>query len=213
MKKYGVMVVDDSSLMRRIISVIIEKDPQLFVINIARNGIDAIEKIQRFKPDIVIMDVDMPEMDGISALKVIMKENPLPVIMLSNFFEEQAIIKSLELGPVEFFLKSQLVNENADPNMIRGFLDCLKAFAERGTHPALLDFNEIKTGIDKLICKIDSQKINKLSPFELVIIGCSTGGPAALQSLLPRFPRNMNVPILIYTTHASRVHQSTCRTV
>lgn len=69
MKQYGVLVVDDSSFMRRCISLIIEKDPQFFIIGIARNGLDAIEKIQRLKPDIVTLDVEMPEMDGISALK------------------------------------------------------------------------------------------------------------------------------------------------
>jgi len=103
MKQYGVLVVDDSSFMRRCISLILEKDPQFFIIGIARNGIDAIEKIQRLRPDLVTMDVEMPEMDGISALKEIMASYPVPVVMLSNHTEERTKIalEALELGAVD----------------------------------------------------------------------------------------------------------------
>ena len=81
MTKYGVLVVDDSSFMRRCISLIIEEDPQFYIIGIARNGQDAIEKISRLKPDVVTMDVEMPDMDGIEALQIIMKTCPVPVII------------------------------------------------------------------------------------------------------------------------------------
>ncbi|NOV80112.1 response regulator [Clostridium saccharobutylicum] len=131
MKQYGVLVVDDSSFMRRSISLIIEKDPQFFIIGIARNGLDAIEKIQRLKPDVVTMDVEMPEMDGTSALKEIMKITPVPVVMLSNHTEDgtSTAIEALELGAVDFFLKSSLVGEEAKDETIKDFLSKLKVIA------------------------------------------------------------------------------------
>lgn len=131
MKQYGVLVVDDSSFMRRCISLIIEKDPQFFIIGIARNGLDAIEKIQRLKPDIVTLDVEMPEMDGISALKEIMKTCPVPVVMLSNHTEDgtRTALKALELGAIDIFLKGSLVGENIKEETINDFLSKLKVIA------------------------------------------------------------------------------------
>ena len=85
MQRYGVLVVDDSSFMRKSISLLIEKDPQLFVAGIARDGNDAIKKVQQLKPAIVTMDVEMPEIDGITALEKIMETCPVPVVMLSNY--------------------------------------------------------------------------------------------------------------------------------
>jgi len=123
MQKYGVLVVDDSSFMRRCISLIIEKDPQLFIIGIARNGIEAIEKVQRLKPDIVTMDVEMPEMDGMTALKEIMRVCPVPVIVLSNQTDKdpETTFQALELGAADFYLKNALLEENVKPEIIREF--------------------------------------------------------------------------------------------
>jgi len=123
MQQYGVLVVDDSSFMRRCISLIIEKDPQLFVIGIARSGVEAIEKVHRLKPDIVTMDVEMPEMDGMTALKEIMRTCPVPVVMLSNRTDKdpKATFQALELGAADFYLKSALLQENVKPEIIKEF--------------------------------------------------------------------------------------------
>jgi len=190
MGQYGVLVVDDSSFMRRCISMIIEQDPDFFIIGIARNGQDAIEKVQRLKPDIVTMDVEMPEMDGIQALSEIMKHNPVPVIMLSNHTEEGAktTIKALELGAVDFFLKSSIVGENASPQSVKQFLSSLKAIVENGKIPSFE--NE---------AKVEEKGLNKLqdAKADIIVIGCSTGGPSALQSVLPRFPKDFHIPVVV----------------
>ncbi|EGD52003.1 response regulator receiver modulated CheB methylesterase [Thermoanaerobacter ethanolicus JW 200] len=195
MKKYGVLVVDDSSFMRKYISLIIEKDPQFSVIGIARNGVDAIEKIQRLKPDIVTMDVEMPEMDGITALKEIMKTNPVPIVMLSNYTEEGAetTIKALELGAVDFFLKSELTKEDAKEETATEFLNKLKAIAENAKIP----FKEIKIPTENIIKSLENKITVRNNLVDLVIIGCSTGGPIALQSILPFFPNDIRVPIIV----------------
>lgn len=189
-QQYGVLVVDDSSFMRRCISMIIEQDPQFFIIGIARNGLDAIEKIQRLKPDLVTMDVEMPEMDGIEALTRIMELCPVPVVMLSNHTEEGAIttIKALELGAVDFFLKSSIVGEDSNPQSIKQFLTNLKTIVEKAKVPS----------VEKEI-KIDTYKVDASEAIgaEVIVIGCSTGGPSSLQSLLPRFPANFHIPIVV----------------
>lgn len=194
MKQYGVLVVDDSSFMRRSISLIIEKDPQFFIIGIARNGLDAIEKIQRLKPDVVTMDVEMPEMDGITALERIMKTCPVPVVMLSNKNEEETTttIKALELGAIECFTKNSLLGEEVKEEAIIEFLGKLKVIAHTGNK---LQKNEkdLNSNTEIEVLEVDNKKLQR----ELLVIGCSTGGPSALQSILPRFPKNLNIPIVV----------------
>lgn len=190
MQQYGILVVDDSSFMRRCISMIIEQDPQFFVIGIARNGLDAIEKVQRLKPDLVTMDVEMPEMDGIEALTKIMELCPVPVVMLSNHTEEGAIttIRALELGAVDFFLKSSIVGDNSNPDKVKQFLEILKTIVEK----AKVHLPDRNVKIEA--CSVDNT--NNVET-EAIVIGCSTGGPSALQSLLPRFPANFHIPIVV----------------
>ncbi len=194
MQQYGVLVADDSSFMRRCISLIIEKDPQFFIIGIARNGLDAIEKVQRLKPDIVTMDVEMPEMDGIEALKEIMKCCPVPVVMLSNHTEEGAktTIKALELGAVDFFLKTSLVGDGADQTAINEFIKSLKTIVQAAKVISEAEVNtKNKPEVALTVTK------DKETKADLLVIGCSTGGPSALQALLPRFQADTSVPIIV----------------
>lgn len=104
---YRVMVVDDSGFMRKIISDLIELDSAFQVVATAINGREAIDKVAELKPDLVTMDVEMPEMNGLESLKVIMKDHPLPVIMLSGVNEEgmRETIMALELGAFDFIRK------------------------------------------------------------------------------------------------------------
>jgi two-component system, chemotaxis family, protein-glutamate methylesterase/glutaminase len=95
-----VLVVDDSALMRRIISRMLSKDQFIQVIGTAENGEEAIEKVEALKPDVVTMDVEMPRMNGLEALKHIMSRTPIPVIMLSAVTKEGAgtTLDALEMG-------------------------------------------------------------------------------------------------------------------
>ncbi|GMA48933.1 chemotaxis response regulator protein-glutamate methylesterase [Alicyclobacillus contaminans] len=191
MPKYGVLVVDDSAFMRRSISMLIESDQELFVAGIARNGLEALEKVKQIKPHIVTMDVEMPEMDGISALAQIMKECPVPVVMLSVFTESgaQSTLKALELGAVDFFLKNALIQENPEPQIIKDFLARLKSVI----HANIPKRSLTETILPKSEEDRDSLDVKK----DLLIIGCSTGGPSALQAILPRFSADFPIPILV----------------
>ena len=103
-----VLVVDDSAFMRNAIRSMIVSDPELTVVGTARNGLEALEQIKALKPDIVTLDVEMPKMDGIEALKHIMEDNPLPVIMVSSLTVDGAktTLDALDLGAVDFLPKN-----------------------------------------------------------------------------------------------------------
>ena len=190
MKQYGVLVVDDSAFMRRAVSQLLEGDPQFTVVGIARNGIEAIEKVQRLKPDLVTMDVEMPEMDGLDALKEIMKVSPVPVVMISSHTGEGAkvTLQALELGAVDFFLKDHLLkNPGEHEHAHHDFIQRLKGIV-KGRLP---NVTVVQQPREKKERKLKPRKI------ELVFIGCSTGGPGALQKILPCFPADFPVPIVV----------------
>ena len=105
--KIKVLVVDDSALMRTMLGDILQSDPRIDVISTARDGRDAIDKIKTLRPDVVTMDVEMPNMSGIQALEEIMKTCPVPVVMVSSITHEGAevTLKALSLGCVDFIAK------------------------------------------------------------------------------------------------------------
>ncbi len=115
--KTRVLVVDDSAFMRRVITDIINEEESFEVIDTARNGKEAVEKVKSLHPDVVTLDVEMPVMDGLDALERIMEECPVPVLMLSSITKEgaDATIRSLELGAIDFITKpSSIFKVNTD---------------------------------------------------------------------------------------------------
>jgi two-component system chemotaxis response regulator CheB len=105
-QKIKVLIVDDTSFMRKALVDIISKDEELEVVGVAKNGQDAIEAVETLKPDVITMDVDMPVMDGLTALKHIMIKNPTPIIMISGLASQGSVtLDALRLGAVDFFPK------------------------------------------------------------------------------------------------------------
>ncbi len=101
------LIVDDSAFVRSVIAKKLAADPEIEVVGTARDGVDALEQVKRLKPDVVTMDVTMPQLDGLGALERIMDEIPTAVVMLSALTgpQSQATIRALELGAVDFYLK------------------------------------------------------------------------------------------------------------
>ncbi len=106
-QKIRVLVVDDSALVRKLLMDVINGDSETEVIGTASNGVEAIRAVAELEPDVVTMDIHMPEMDGITALEYIMRKHPLPVVMLSALAQKgaTATLKALELGAVDFITK------------------------------------------------------------------------------------------------------------
>ncbi len=193
MKKVSVLVVDDSAFMRRVITDIIESEPQLTVVDTAKNGKEAIEKIRSMRPDVVTMDVEMPIMDGITALKEIMEENPVPILMLSSLTQEgaDATVKALGLGAVDFITKPTSIFKMNTEDMKTHLLDKIKIAAKAKLQSPVVSSAHQKVTAMKSI-SYSSSGLKKI-----VALGTSTGGPRALQEVIPYLPQNLPASILI----------------
>lgn len=190
---YNVLVVDDSVFMRKIISDLINSDPDFEVIATARNGNEALDKIRLYSPDVITLDIEMPVMNGLEALWNIMHSDPRPVIMLSAYSEEQAeaTFKAMELGAIDFVLKP---NGEISLNLRSIQEEILSKL-----HSAV----SAKVGMRKR--KITPVKFQPSTPKEqtsrfiskIVVIASSTGGPRALVEVISNLPISINCPILI----------------
>ncbi|MGD7048313.1 chemotaxis response regulator protein-glutamate methylesterase [Rossellomorea marisflavi] len=188
----NVLVVDDSAFMRKLISDYLRSESSIEVIGTARNGEDAIKKIKRLRPDVVTMDIEMPVMNGLEALKVIMDEHPVPVVMLSSTTKEGAdeTVKAMSIGAVDFLAKP---SGTISLDLYKVQSDIVSKVIEAS-----------KVNIGKLvpeksrISPVEGPKLKGLSAKNaLIAIGTSTGGPRALQKVLGELPRAIPAPIVI----------------
>ncbi len=191
----NVLIVDDSAFMRNVLSSMLSADPAIKIIGTARDGLEAIEKVESLKPDIVTMDVEMPRMDGITALKNIMEKTPLPVIMVSSLTTEGAkvTLDALDLGAVDFIPKNL---SELSVNIVRIkeiLIEKVKHIAHKGL-PQRRSGNVIAR---KLVEADPSSNIAGERRIGIVSIGTSTGGPKALQEVISIIPRGLPVPVVI----------------
>ncbi|WP_409292310.1 chemotaxis response regulator protein-glutamate methylesterase [Peribacillus sp. SCS-37] len=202
MEPIKVLVVDDSAFMRKLITGFLEEDPRTMVAGTARNGKEALQKVKELKPDVVTLDIEMPLMDGLEALKMIMEACPVPCIMLSSTTTAGAdnTMKAIELGAFDFVpkpsgpisldlekVKCSLLDKVAEASRMdvkqlmraraRGRRQMLYPMPQTNGMP---EIDKNFAGIKKVIC-----------------IGTSTGGPGALQHVLSSLPEDIGVPILI----------------
>ncbi|KIL50491.1 chemotaxis protein CheY [Jeotgalibacillus alimentarius] len=195
-----VLVVDDSAFMRKLVQDFLSEHEKIAVVGTARNGQDAIAKIRLLKPDVITMDVEMPIMSGLEALKHIMKENPLPIIMLSSTTKQGAenALLAMDYGAVDFIAKPSgtisLDLHLVKDELIEKVLHASKALLKKPRAAELFIKNEVQTS-KKSLKKVDS-RIDRHYP-AVVLIGTSTGGPRALQTVLSRLPGNLNAPVII----------------
>ncbi len=219
-----VLVVDDSSFFRRRVSEIINADPSLEVIDTAKNGQEAIDMVARLKPDVITMDIEMPVMDGITAVKQIMAKHPTPVLMFSSLTHEgaKATLDALEAGALDFIPKKfediardreeavsllqQRVKAIARRRVMARRTPITPAASGRNTRPSTLTSQRSSTPLKSTIGG-GTQETDKLTPrakfkpsgkrYKLVAIGTSTGGPVALQTILTQIPAGFSKPILL----------------
>jgi two-component system chemotaxis response regulator CheB len=187
-----VLVVDDSRVMTRIVSKILEKDPNIRVVGVAANGCEAIEKIEQLKPSVVTMDVAMPVMNGIDALRHIMANNPVPVIMLSSLSRDHADItmEALNLGACDFVTKDFSNWSLADKE--RELIGKVKNVSRNGIKLRLLASAQGRP-VREPVPAPRRARIGR----EILSIGASTGGPPVLQYILSHLPDDFPVPIVI----------------
>ena len=178
-------MVDDSAFMRKIISHMVDSDPDLTVVGTAFDGVNALKRISQLEPDVITLDVNMPRMDGLATLKEIMKTNPMPVVMVSATTQEGAetTFQALRLGAVEYIAKPS-GDISLDIGKVRDELvEKIKTAAQARivTHEdGVCSPVQIKSGIQE----------------KIIAIGASTGGPPAVEEILVNLPEN-TPPILI----------------
>lgn len=190
--KIRVLVVDDSAFVRRAIIRMFENSPDICIIDVAGDGEMAIELIKKLTPDVVTLDVQMPVLDGLSALERIMKECPVPVVMLSSLTGKggDRTLRALDLGAVDFIDKS-----SAGGPMEFGNL--LKELTAKIHVAARIDLSKLVSKEPPPVAPAPPPLLGRGSCAEVVLIGVSTGGPPALQTILGALPATFPVPILI----------------
>lgn len=193
--KVRVLVVDDSAFFRRRIAAMLGDVPMIEVVGFAGDGRSAIVEARRLKPDVITMDVEMPVLDGISAVKQIVMENPIPILMFSSLTHEgaKATLDALEAGAVDFLPKQfdRSNGQEASRLLARRVL----AIGSRGVTRrlgTLLKPRPVTSPVEPR-AGIPVRRGN----YKLVMIGASTGGPVAIQTLLSTLPANFPVPVLI----------------
>ncbi len=203
--KVRALVVDDSGFFRRRIVEILEEDPGIEVIGTAANGQEAVQKTLELKPDVITMDIEMPVMDGITAVRRIMAVRPTPVLMFSSLTYEgaQSTLDALEAGAVDFLPKrfDEFSRDRAEAKrMLRGRVLAVgrqqrqpataRTLASSGTRRAAVAGRTAPA-------RAPARPTVRRGDFRLVVIGSSTGGPVALQQVLTRLPANFAAPILL----------------
>jgi len=192
-ERIRVLVVDDSALMRKLIPAILARDSFIEVVGTAMDGAFALKKIEELQPDVVTLDLEMPRMDGMETLRLIMRRAPLPVILFSTHSKEggYATLKALAMGAVDFLAKPKdaaagRLDEIADQLIAK--IKVAKRAAGRKLPPAVV-------GED-----VHPQKKRTratLPPRRVIAIGISTGGPNALQFVLSQIPSDFLSTILV----------------
>lgn len=198
--KITVLIVDDSAFMRKSLSLMLESDSGISVVGTARNGQEGVELANKLRPDVITLDIEMPIMDGLTALKKIMTECPTSVIMVSSLTTEgaQATLKALELGAIDFIPKEMSFVSVNITKIKDDLISKVKEIARTKLLKARIE--RIKSISDKPIARprvtsylTDIPRIG----YRAIALGISTGGPFTLQKVLPLLSEKINVPIFI----------------
>lgn len=210
-----VLVVDDTIVYRKAISDIIEEIPGVELAGVAHNGKIALAKIKSLRPDLLTLDIEMPQMNGIEVLAELKKHHPdVGAVMLSTLTNEGSLMtmKALDLGAFDFILKPQAGSLAEGKREIRAALEpILKAFRYSKIGSSLLGKRSSTSGLVKAkptrstrpvpqsrsLRPLGAGRTTAIGKSEIVTIGISTGGPNALNQMLPMLPGNLGVPILI----------------
>jgi len=197
-----VMLVDDSAVVRQTISEILNSDPEINVIEACQDPYFAAQKLRNVVPDVIVLDVEMPRMDGITFLQKIMSQNPIPVIICSTLVEKGAetTIKALEYGAVDIIQKPTVGTKKFLQEAKVLLVDAVKAAAKvnpkklttrtRGVSPKLT--------ADAVLSAVKGKAMSKTTE-KIIVIGASTGGTEAIRKVLEVMPQD--APGIVVVQH------------
>lgn len=195
-----VLVADDSLFMRKLITNLLQEEKDLVVVGTAKNGEEVVQMVEQLRPHVVTMDVEMPRMNGLDAVKRIMTQNPVPIVMLSSLTEAGArvTLDALYYGAVDFLQKPS-GTVSADLHKVRHELIAKVKMAAKvhlGKHiPPQSSPPPVRKNL--LPPAVASNAGSKSGSFQIVAIGTSTGGPSALNQLIPYIQTDLPIAVLI----------------
>lgn len=182
------LIVDDSATVRSMLRRMLEADGRVKVIGVAKDGLEAVELLPQLKPDVITLDVEMPRLNGLQALKRIMKDRPTPVVMVSSLTSQgaEATLQALDLGAIDFIAKP---SSGLAPS-VDVLEKVVQAAGARVRVPRKLD---IKSRPPSQLLSAAGTRWQS----RIVVIGSSTGGPQALREVVSGLPGDLKVPVLI----------------
>ncbi len=190
--KVWVLVVDDSSLFRTAISRGLDSDPSIEVVAVAKDAVDARDKILQYKPDVLTLDIQMPNINGIQFLKMMMPQRPMPVIVVSAV--DGIVFEALHAGAVDFVQKPS------------GGNSAMQSFTSELAEKIIVASNAKTSGLPGTKRSADSgaSPVSNVAAYNgLIVIGASTGGTEATSRILKQLPKNM--PGIVVTQHMPEI--------
>lgn len=192
-KKIKVLIVEDSALMRQALTRIINSDQRLVVVGAARDGIEGVEMARNFKPDVVTIDLNLPEMDGLTCLQYIMVESSCPCIIISAHTKKGSMetFEALELGAVDFV-------EKPSGEISRDIGERSKEITNKIKQAVYVNMAVIqRQKLGAWVSKEKKAPSGKVATDKVVVIGVSTGGPRTLMQIIPSLPPDLNAPVVV----------------
>lgn len=207
MKSIAVMIIDDSAVVRQTLGDLIQSDPAIELAATAADPLIASKKLEDLRPDVIILDIEMPRMDGLTFLRKMMKENPLPIIICSSKAEKgsENVLKALEYGAVEIITKPKLGTKQFLEESRLRIIDAVKAANQAKVKK--LSFPENSGDSEGLRKKLSADAVlpkagrfvNIETTEKILLIGASTGGTEALRILLEELP--LDCPPVVIVQH------------